>query len=122
MTGVSTPGGLKPADKFVVMHPRKATPEGPMAAPEPIVKGQTGGCAQLLKVSAPLQTSWNNPTTPQPMKLPAHRNESPHISGPLTFCNGPHSVRGVGFSVNKFNFYLSLCVSLNFFCNDTLRA
>ena len=42
----------------------------------------------------------------------------------LTLCNGPHSVCGVYFSLNlsKSISYLSLCLSLNSFCDETSRT
>ena len=39
----------------------------------------------------------------------------------LTLCNGPYSVCGVCFYVNKSTSYLSLYLSLNSFCNETSR-
>ena len=36
--------------------------------------------------------------------------------------DGPHSVCGVSFSMNKSTSYLSLCLSLNSFCNETSRT
>ena len=41
---------------------------------------------------------------------------------PLTFWDGPHSVCGVCVSLNKSTSYLSLCLSLNSFCNKTSRT
>ena len=37
-------------------------------------------------------------------------------------CNGLHSVCGMCFSLNKSNFYLFLCLSLNSFCDETWRT
>ena len=39
----------------------------------------------------------------------------------FAICNGSHSVCGMCFSLNKSTSYLSLCLSLNYFCDDTLR-
>ena len=49
----------------------------------------------------------------------------PHFEAPaLTLCDGPHSVCGVGFSLNlnKSISYLSLCLSLNSFWDETSRT
>ena len=48
----------------------------------------------------------------------------PHFVASLALCNGPHSVCGVHFSLNlnKPTSYLSLCLSLNFFCDETSRT
>ena len=42
----------------------------------------------------------------------------------LALCDGPHSVCGVCFSLNlnKSTSYLSLCLSLNSFCNEASRT
>ena len=40
----------------------------------------------------------------------------------LTFWDGPYSVYEVCFSLNKSTSYLSLCLSLNSFCNETSRT
>ena len=40
----------------------------------------------------------------------------------LTFRDGPHSVCGVCFSLNKSTSYLSLCLSLNSFWDKTSRT
>ena len=40
----------------------------------------------------------------------------------LTFWDGPHSVCGVCFSLNKSTSYLSLCLSLNSFWDKTSRT
>ena len=40
----------------------------------------------------------------------------------LTFWDGLHSVCGVCFSLNKSTSYLSLCLSLNSFCDETSRT
>ena len=40
----------------------------------------------------------------------------------LILCDGPHSVCGVCFSLNKSTSYLSLCLSRNSFCNETSRT
>ena len=48
----------------------------------------------------------------------------PHLTAPFTLCEGPHSVCGVCFSLNlnKSTSYLSLCLSLNSFCNETSKT
>ena len=48
---------------------------------------------------------------------------TPNFKALLALCNGPHSVSGVCFSLylNKSTSYLSLCLSLNSFCNETSR-
>ena len=40
----------------------------------------------------------------------------------LSFCDGPHFVYGVFFSLNKSTSYLSLCLSLNSFCDEASRT
>ena len=40
----------------------------------------------------------------------------------LDFWDGPHSVCRVCFSLNKSTSYLSLCLSVNSFCNETSRT
>ena len=47
-----------------------------------------------------------------------------HFTAAFTLWNGPHSVCGVCFSLNlnKPTSYLSLCLSLNSFCNETSRT
>ena len=44
----------------------------------------------------------------------------PYFQATLTFWDGPHSVCGVCFSLNKSISYLSLCLSLNSFSDETL--
>ena len=48
----------------------------------------------------------------------------PHLTAPLTLCKGPYSVCGVCFSLNlnKSTSYLSLCLSLNSFCDETSKT
>ena len=48
----------------------------------------------------------------------------PHFVASLALCDGPHSVCWVCFSLNlnKPTSYLSLCLSLNFFCDETSRT
>ena len=46
----------------------------------------------------------------------------PHTLLPLAFWDGPHSVCGVCFSLNKSTSYLSLCLPLNSFCDETSRT
>ena len=48
----------------------------------------------------------------------------PNFRAALTLCDGPHSVCGVCFSLclNKSTPYLSLCLSLNSFCDETSRT
>ena len=48
----------------------------------------------------------------------------PHLTAPFTLCEGPHSVCGVCFSLNlnKSTSYLSLCLSLNSFCDETSKT
>ena len=48
----------------------------------------------------------------------------PNIRATLALYDGPHSVCGVCFSpnLNKSTSYLSLCLSLNSFCDETLRT
>ena len=47
---------------------------------------------------------------------------TPHFEAALTLCGSPHSVCGVCFSLNKSTFYLSLCLSLNSFCDEISRT
>ena len=50
---------------------------------------------------------------------------SPTIAYPgvtLSFWDGPQFVYGVFFSLNKCTSYLSLCLSLNSFCDETPRT
>ena len=48
----------------------------------------------------------------------------PHFTATFVLCDGPHSVCGVCFSLylNKSTSYLSLCLSLNSFCDETSRT
>ena len=48
----------------------------------------------------------------------------PNFRATLALCDGPHSVCGVCFSLhlNKSTSYLSLCLSLNYFCDETSRT
>ena len=48
----------------------------------------------------------------------------PNFRAALALCDGPHSVCGVCFSLclNKSTPYLSLCLSLNSFCDETSRT
>ena len=47
----------------------------------------------------------------------------PHVKATaLTVCGEPQSICGVCFSLNKSTFYLSLCLSLNSFCDETSRT
>ena len=75
--------------------------------------------------SLPLfQNSWNNLPTHQPMKLPSpYTLTTPHFeAAALTLCDGPPSVCGVCFSLNESTSYLSLCLSLDSFWDETSRA
>ena len=57
------------------------------------------------------------------MKLPTPiKIDNPYPGAPLAFWDGPLSVCGVCFSLNKSTSYLSLCISLNSFCNETSRT
>ena len=48
---------------------------------------------------------------------------TPHFGAAApALCNGPHSVCGVCLSLHKSAAYLSLCLSLNSFCNKTSRT
>ena len=48
----------------------------------------------------------------------------PNFRAAFALCDGPLSLCGVCFSLylNKSTSYLSLCLSLNSFCNETLRT
>ena len=48
----------------------------------------------------------------------------PHFTATFVLCDGPHSVCGVCFSLylTKSTSYLSLCLSLNSFCDETSRT
>ena len=48
----------------------------------------------------------------------------PHFEAALILCDGPQSVCGMCFSLNlnKSSSYLSLCLSLNSFCDETSRT
>ena len=47
-----------------------------------------------------------------------------HTLSRLTLCSGPYSLCGVCFSLNlkKSTYYLSLCLSLNSFCDEASRT
>ena len=71
------------------------------------------------------KNSWNNPPTHQHTKLASlQRLTTPHFKATFTLCSGPHSVCGARFSLNlnKSTTALSLCLSLNSFCNETSRT
>ena len=63
----------------------------------------------------PLISIWNYPTY---TKL-----TGPHFGATLALCNGPHSICGVCLSpnLNKSTSYLSLCLSVNSFWDETSR-
>ena len=47
----------------------------------------------------------------------------PHLKAvALALCNDTHSVCGVCFCLNKYTYYISFCLSLNSFCDETLRT
>ena len=57
------------------------------------------------------------------MKLPTPiKTDNPIPADFLTFWDGPHSVCGVCTSLNKSTSHLTLCLSLNSFCDDTSRT
>ena len=66
---------------------------------------------KIAGIILPLLSLWNYPAQ---KKL-----TMPYFRVVLTFWDDPHSVCGVNFSLNKPISYLSLCVSLKFFCNET---
>ena len=66
-----------------------------------------------------LETPWTaaHRTLPTPKKT-----DNPCTLMPLAFQEVPHSVCEVYFSLNKSTSYLPFCLSLNSFCNETLRS
>ena len=88
------------------------------------------------RVSDPIQPSHPlSPPSPPAFDLSQHQGlfklkllsplevTTPHFGAAApALCNGPHSVCGVCLSLNKSASYLSLCLSLNSFCNKTSRT
>ena len=110
---------------LVVIHQHMLndTPTSTMTVPRLTIKGQKGGSGpipgnprpfpEIVGIILPLISLWN---------YPAHKNYPLHILGPLAFWDGPHSVCGMCIFLNKSTSYLSLCLSLNSFCDKTSRT
>ena len=77
------------------------------------VSGTPHPFPQILGIILQLMSLWN---------YPAHKKWPCHISGSLAFWDGPITVCGACFSLNKSISYLSLCLSLNSFCSETQRT
>ena len=60
--------------------------------------------------------------TPQKEAVGKKRQHEMKEHPGLAFWEGPHSVCGVCFSLNKSSSYLSLCLSLNSFCDEISRT
>ena len=68
---------------------------------------------QIARLPLPLLTIQGN--------YPPHKNTTPCPGAALTCWDGTHSVCGVCFSLNKSTSYLSLCLSLSSFHDETSR-
>ena len=64
--------------------------------------------------------TWNTPPTQN--YPPLQKLTTPYPGTALAFWDGPWSLYGVCFSVNKPTWYPSLCLSLNSFCDETSRT
>ena len=92
-----------------------ATPPSAMTVLRPTIKGQKVGSGpvpgnlgpfpKIVGIIFPLISLWN---------YTAHKNWPRHISGPLAFLDGPHSVCGVCISLDKSDSYHFIS---EFFCD-----
>ena len=91
-----------------------------MTAPRWNIRIKKWVVAQFLEIPTP---SWNSSHSLAYEIIHPYKNWQPHTLVPFSPSEMAHTLScGVCFSLNESTSYLSLCLSLNSFCNETSRT